>query len=91
MKKQQFLVLALAFMLLGAALLVATVAASHTFSNVLLIPQAQKQALLARGQGPGGLSATLFRYNYWLILLGLALAGLGFYLLSLFNRHSRLY
>ena len=90
MKKYRLLTLSLLALLLGAALVVMAVLASQRFSNVLLIPQAQKQALLARGQGPGGLSATLFRYNYWLIFLGLALAGLGFYLLSLFNRHSPL-
>ncbi|HPA60872.1 MAG TPA: hypothetical protein PLS01_04815, partial [Clostridia bacterium] len=88
MKKQQFLVLALAFMLLGAALLVATVAASHTFSNVLLISAREKQALLEKAEDAPAWRTMLFRNNYPLLLLGLVFFGAGLYFLRGFNHLS---
>lgn len=88
MKKGQALALTLFALLLGAALLVAVVLSSHAFSNVLLIPGAQKVSLLAREHGQSPLVTALFRYNYPLLVLGLLLCGLGFFALSRFNRHS---
>lgn len=88
MKKQQALPLALVFLLLGFALLVVTVMASHAFSNVLLIPGAEKLSLLARDHSAPALQQALFRHNYLFILLGLVLSGLGFYFLHVFNRFS---
>lgn len=88
MKKQHFLALALALLLLGAALLVVTVAASHTFSNVLLVSAREKRALLDKARDAPAWRALMFRNNYPLLLLGLAFFGAGLYVLRGFNRLS---
>ncbi|HSK69468.1 MAG TPA: ribose ABC transporter permease [Candidatus Limnocylindria bacterium] len=88
MNKRLALALTLVFLAAGFALAFAAVAASQAFSNVLIIPAAQKEALLARfASAPAG-QLFLFRWNYAVILAGLALAGAGFWFLRTFNRHS---
>lgn len=88
MKKQQALILTLVCLVLGFVLVGVTVTASQSFSNVLIIPDTQKQILLERAADAPTAGIFLFRWNYALILTGLVLAGLGFYCLSRFNRHS---
>ena len=88
MKKRQALILTLVCLVLGFVLIGVTVTASQSFSNVLIIPDAQKQVLLERAADASAAGVFLFRWNYALILTGLVLAGLGFYFLSRFNRHS---
>lgn len=88
MKKQQALGLSILFLILGFALIGLVVSVSQSFNNVLIIPSAEKRALLEGAAGAPAWKLQLFRYNYPLIAAGLALTGLGFYCLSVFNRFS---
>ncbi|NLW21214.1 MAG: ribose ABC transporter permease [Clostridiales bacterium] len=88
MKKNRPLVLGLLALVLGGALTVAAVVASQRFSNVLLISRATRLSLLQREHGQGALATLLFTHSYWVILLGLALLTLGFYLLHRHNLQS---
>jgi len=88
MKKNRPLVLGLLALVLGGALTVAAVVASQRFSNVLLISRATRLSLLQREHGQGALATLLFTHSYWVILLGLALLALGFYLLHRHNLQS---
>ncbi len=88
MKKRRLLISFALCLLLGLVLIAVTVSVSHGFSNVLLISRAQKALLMERASQAGAGRLFLFRWNYPLLLLGLALLGLGFYLLSRFNRLS---
>lgn len=88
MNKKQALSLSILFLILGFALIGLVISVSQSFNSVLIIPSAEKQALLAGAAGAPAWKLQLFRFNYLLIAAGLALIALGFWCLSVFNRFS---
>jgi len=89
MNKRTSLTLTLVCLLLGFALLAATVISSQSFNDVLFFPSQQRANIIAaNAQQEGTLRMFLFTNSYLFLAVGAALLAAGFWFLSQFNLHS---